>query len=57
MGLTPESVLKVFEPSAKEYKEIASYAVADNAVYAHPVPAKNGIYVKDQNAVILYGAK
>ena len=54
LGLTPSSQLIVFQPGEKEYKQIASYKVAESETYAYPVPAGNGIYVKDQEAVVLW---
>src|SRR5512140_3336049 len=36
VALTPQGKLTVFEPSDKEYKELASYKVAENETYAHP---------------------
>lgn len=54
VALTPQGKLTVFEPSDKEYKELASYKVADNETYAQPVLAGNGIYIKDQDSVALW---
>ncbi len=57
MALTPQAELLVFQPSDKEYKELAKYKVADSETYAYPVPSGNRIYVKDQNSVILWQVK
>ena len=54
LGLTPKSQLIVFEPSDKEYKELASIKVADKPVNAHPVVAGNRLFVKDQDSVTLW---
>jgi outer membrane protein assembly factor BamB len=54
LALTPSSPLIVFEPSDKEFKQIASYKVADTPTYAHPVVAGNRVFVKDQNSVTLW---
>jgi outer membrane protein assembly factor BamB len=54
MALTPGEQLIVFEPSDKEFKQLASYKVADSATYAYPVVSGNRIYIKDQNSVILW---
>ncbi len=54
LTLTPKSQLVVFEPSDKEYKELASFKVADNQSYAYPVVAGNRIFVKDQDSVTLW---
>ncbi len=50
----PESRLVVFEPGDKEYKELASFKVADNQSYAYPVVAGSRIFVKDQDSVTLW---
>jgi outer membrane protein assembly factor BamB len=54
LAITPQSKLIVFEPSAKEFSELASYKVADGRVYAYPVVTGNRIYVKDQTSVTLW---
>jgi hypothetical protein len=54
MALTPTGTLRVFEPSDKEYKELASYKVADDATYAYPVVSGNRIFIKDKDAVTLW---
>jgi outer membrane protein assembly factor BamB len=54
MAITPTSNLLVFEPSDKEYKEITSYKVTENNVYAYPIVTGNRIYIKDKDSVILW---
>ena len=54
LALTPASQLVVFEPGAKEFKEIARIKVADSPTYAYPVVSGNRIFVKDQNSVTLW---
>jgi outer membrane protein assembly factor BamB len=54
LALNPGSQLIVFEPSDKEYKEVAKYKVADSATYAYPVVAGNRVFVKDRDSVILW---
>jgi outer membrane protein assembly factor BamB len=54
IALTPNSQLLVFEPSDKEYKELASYKVGAGDTYAYPVIAGNRIYIKDKEAVTLW---
>lgn len=54
LALTPSGQLVVYEPSDKEYKELASYKVSSTKTYAYPVVSGKRIYVKDQNSVILY---
>ncbi len=52
--LNPTSELLVIEPTDKEYKQVASYKVADDETYAYPIAAGNRLYVKDQDAVTLW---
>jgi hypothetical protein len=52
--LTPSSQLIVFEPSNKEYKQLASYKVADSPTHAHPVISGNRIFIKDRDSVTLW---
>jgi outer membrane protein assembly factor BamB len=54
IALTPASQLVVFEPSEKEFKEVARIKVADSPTYAYPVISGNRIFVKDKNSVILW---
>ena len=54
LALTPASQLVVFEPSEKEFKELARIKVADTPTYAYPVVSGNRIIVKDQNSVTLW---
>jgi outer membrane protein assembly factor BamB len=58
-ALSPGGKLVVFEPNGKEFKEIASYKVADpggaeKSTHAYPVIAGNRIFVKDANSVTLW---
>src|SRR5262249_44599096 len=52
-ALTPSAKLVVFQPSDKEFKEVASYKVADGGTYAYPVIAGNRIFVRDKDSVRL----
>ena len=54
MALTPKGELVVFQPSGKEFKQVASYKVAESETYAYPVVSGQRIYVKDQDSVILW---
>ena len=54
MVLMPNSQLTVFEPSAKEFKELASYKVAETDSFAYPVVAGKRVFVKDRDSVILW---
>jgi outer membrane protein assembly factor BamB len=54
IAMAPAGQLIVFEPSDKEYKEIARYKVADGGTYAYPVVAGNRVFVKDNDSVTLW---
>ena len=47
LALSSDQQLIVFEPSSKEYKEIARYKVGDDETWAVPIVTGNRIYVKD----------
>ncbi len=53
LALTPQGDLVAFEPSAGEYKKLASYKVGSDT-YAYPIAAGNGVYVKDKEAVTFW---
>jgi len=52
-ALTPRAQLTVFEPSDKDYKELASYSVG-SGTYAYPIVTGNRIYIKDKDSLALY---
>jgi outer membrane protein assembly factor BamB len=54
MALTPAGQLVVFEPSDKEFKEVAKYKVADGGTYAYPVLSGNRVFIKDKDSLTLY---
>jgi outer membrane protein assembly factor BamB len=54
IGLTPNSQLIAFQPTDKAYIEVARIKVADTPTYTSPVPWGNRLFVKDQDAVILW---
>jgi len=54
VSLTPAGELVVFEPSDKEFKQVASYPVADGWTYAYPVLDGNRVFIKDKDAVTLW---
>jgi len=54
LALTPSGQLIIFEPSDKEFKQLASYKVADSGTYAYPVVAGNRVFVKDRDALTLW---
>jgi outer membrane protein assembly factor BamB len=51
LALTPKSRLVVFEPNATEFKQVASYQVAEGQTYAYPIVSGNHLFVKDQQSV------
>jgi len=53
-ALTPAGKLIVFQPTDKEYKEIASYKVAEGGTYAYPVISGNRSFIKDKDSVTLW---
>jgi outer membrane protein assembly factor BamB len=57
LALTPASQLLVFEPSDKEFKQLASYKVADSDTYAYPVTTSSGIYIKDKDSLSLWAVE
>jgi outer membrane protein assembly factor BamB len=52
-ALNPGSELIVFEPTDKQFKQIAKYKVGSET-YAYPIVAGNRIIVKDKESVALY---
>lgn len=53
-ALAPAGRLVVFEPSDKEFQQVASYQVAAGSAYAYPVIAGNRVFVKDSEALTLW---
>ncbi len=53
-ALTPAAQLIVFEPSDKEFKQIASYKVSDSETYAYPIVDGNRVFIKDSDSVTLW---
>lgn len=54
IALTPEARLVVFQPNGSEFKQVASYKVAEEGTFAYPVLSGNRIYTKDKDAVTLW---
>jgi outer membrane protein assembly factor BamB len=54
MALNPTAQLIVFEPTDKEFKQLASYKVSESETFAYPVVTEKGIYIKDQDTVTLW---
>jgi outer membrane protein assembly factor BamB len=53
MVLNPTGQLIVFEPSDKEFKELAKYKVGMET-YAYPIASGNRVIVKDKDSVALF---
>jgi outer membrane protein assembly factor BamB len=53
LALTPSAELIVFEPTDREFKQIAKYKVGTDT-YAYPVVARNRIFIKDKDSVTLW---
>jgi outer membrane protein assembly factor BamB len=54
LALTPAGQLVVFEPSDKEFKQVAKYKVADGGTYAYPIVSGSRIFVKDKDSLTLW---
>jgi outer membrane protein assembly factor BamB len=54
LALTPAMQLLVIQPSDKEYKQLASYKVADTQTFAYPVVSGNRVFIKDQDSLTLW---
>jgi outer membrane protein assembly factor BamB len=53
-ALAPSADLIVFEPNAKEFKQLATYKVAAGDTYAYPVISGHRIFIKDKDALTLW---
>ncbi len=56
-ALTPAAQLVVFKPDRAEFKQVASYKVADGGTYAYPVVTSAGVYIKDRDSVTFWTFK
>jgi outer membrane protein assembly factor BamB len=56
LALSSSKQLIVFEPSAKEYKEIARYQVGVDEPWSVPIIAGNRVYVKDSGKIDKVGS-
>jgi hypothetical protein len=54
LAMTPSSQLVVFEPSDKEYKQVASYKIAEAPTHAYPVASGNRLFIKDRDSLALW---
>ncbi len=57
LALTSKSQMTVFQPSEKEYAEVAAIKVADSPTYAYPLLAGKRVYVKDQDSVTAWAVE
>ena len=57
LALTPSAQLIVFEPSDKEFKQLASYKVASSQTHAYPVASGKRIFIKDRDSVTLWAVE
>jgi outer membrane protein assembly factor BamB len=55
LALTDPGVLVVFDAAASKYAPLATYTVAQSAVWAHPAPVTGGFLVKDVDSLAFYG--
>jgi outer membrane protein assembly factor BamB len=53
LALTAKSQLTAFEPSDKQYTEVATMKISDKQTYAYPVVSGNRLFVKDQDSLSL----
>ena len=54
LALPNNSQLIAFKPGQKEYSELAKLKVAESATFAYPIVTGKSVYVKDQDALILW---
>jgi outer membrane protein assembly factor BamB len=54
IGLTPTAQLVVYEPNDTEFKQLATYKVAETPTYAFPIVTDKRIFVKDQDSLTLW---
>jgi hypothetical protein len=54
LALTSDKDLVAFEPSNKEFKEVAHFKVADTETWAYPIISGNRVFVKDSNSLVLW---
>jgi outer membrane protein assembly factor BamB len=54
IALSLNGEMSVYQPTDKQYTEIAHYKVAEPEVWAHPVLSGKSIFVKDKDSIILW---
>jgi outer membrane protein assembly factor BamB len=54
IALTPTAQLVVYEPNDTEFKQLASYKVAESPTYAFPIVTDKRIFVKDKDSLTLW---
>jgi outer membrane protein assembly factor BamB len=53
VALTPSGELTIVEPG-KQFKQLASYKVAEEGTYAYPVLSGNRVFIKDKDSIALW---
>ncbi len=54
IALSVEGDLLIYQPSDKQYTEIARYKVGDTEIWAHPIIDGNNIFIRDKDSVTLW---
>lgn len=54
MALTLKGELVVYEPTGKQYTELARYKVSETETWAHPVITDKSIFIRDKDSVTLW---
>jgi outer membrane protein assembly factor BamB len=57
IALMPSAQLTIFEPTGKEFKELASYKVSEGETFAYPVVDGDRVFIKDTDSVTLWTIK
>ena len=54
VALPSTAELIVIKPDAKQYTELAKIKVSDTPIYAHPILARDRLFVKDQQSLTMF---
>ena len=54
MALSLNATLVIYQPSDKQYIELARYKVAEPEIWAHPVVAGKSIFIRDADSITLW---
>lgn len=55
-ALTPGGQFVAFEPTDKEFKQVASYKVG-NQTHAYPIASGSRLFIKDKDSLTLWSAE